>query len=195
MTTDPRVLKDLCRDRRQRRDGCCARTGKTTLTQWFEMERLASVDDWIRGLQLIPPYRRRSNTLRAPPSLSHRMRSVRQTKRETASSVTCCWLRSRVMPGMSCSSFREATDCNGGDEPVTGIHRKTLGHCRTRPQQILNPVIGCGFAAKLTRWQKQVKKYESRTTQNSGAEVRSVVFSRSWHLSRCTCICISTLPA
>ena len=121
---------------------------------------------------LTQPYRRLSKTLRAPPSLCHTIRSARQTKHVTTSSVTCCWLRLRATPWMRCSISRGATDWNGGDEPVRDITSKTSGHCRTRLEHNLYPVVGGGFPAHVTRWENQVKEYEHLTIDNQGrAEV------------------------
>ena len=57
--------------------------------------------------------------------------------------------------------------------------QNTPGHCRTRLEQILNPVIDGGCAANLTRWENQVNEYESLTTQKIGEEMKSAIFNEA----------------
>ena len=42
-----------------------------------------------------------------------------------------------------------ATDWNGGDEPVRDIPSKTSGHCRTRLEHNLYPVVGDGCSCQF----------------------------------------------
>ena len=75
----------------------------------------------------------------------------------------------KLPSGTTEKQIAEAREASPSPTDHTGAacaSRNTVGHCRSRLEQILNPVIHGGLAANLTRWETQVKEYESDHTDN-----------------------------
>ena len=82
------------------------------------------------------------------------MYSLTLSERETWSFTVCCWLRFEVDAMNQLLVLPRGNGLEWWGRPSPRHSPKTLGHRRVRLDQILNLVIDGGFAANVTRGER-----------------------------------------